>query len=195
MGDPALAPDERYCYRHYKTWPNEERWEVIDGIAYSMSPAPTSEHQALVWRLATSLGVFLKGKPCKAYPAPFDVLLPSGDEADDETDTVVQPDIVVICDKSKITPRGARGAPDFVIEILSPRTAKKDYGIKFELYQRHGVREYWIVDPAAEAIHVWALGNDGRYGAEALYEEGERVASSSLEGFFIDAKELFAEQN
>jgi Uma2 family endonuclease len=136
---------------------------------------------------------FLRGKPCRAFHAPFDLLLPDGEESDDEVDTVVRPDILVICDRSKITPRGARGAPDFAIEILSPRTAKKDYGVKLELYQRHRVREYWIVDPDAKAIHAWTLGDGGVYGEEAIFEEGQSLPSATLEGFSIDTKGLFAD--
>jgi Uma2 family endonuclease len=192
MGNPLLAPEERFTYRHYKTWPDEERWELIEGHAWGMSPAPLRGHQGISGLLCRRIGNFLEGKPCKAYSAPFDVLLPASDEADEEVGTVVQPDIIVICDRSKLTPRGARGAPDLVVEIVSPRTAKKDYETKYHLYERHGVREYWIVDPGARAIHAWRLGADGRFGEEALYEEGQ-LPSTVLEGFVVDLKELFAE--
>ena len=164
-----LSPGERFTYRHYRTWPDEERWELIDGQAWSMSPAPMREHQELSARLFNMVYDLLKGKPCKAYDAPFDVLPPGSEEKDDEVDTVVQPDIAVFCDDSKLTKRGARGAPGRIIEILSPRTAKKDYEVKHRLYERHGVREYWIVDPKA-------------------------APTSVLEGFVVDLKELFAEQ-
>jgi Uma2 family endonuclease len=132
----------------------------------------------------------LKGKPCEVYDAPFDVLLPKASEGDDEVDTVVPPDIVIFCDKSKLT---KRGAPDWVIEILSPRTAKKDFEVKHRLYQSHGVREYWIVDPASAAVHVWRLGEDGAFGDEALYEDGESIGSAVFDGLIIDLKELFAD--
>lgn len=192
MGNPNIAPNERFTYRHYRTWPDEERWELIEGQAWSMSPAPMRGHQELSGKLFLEIGTFLKGKPCKVYDAPFDVFLPKGEESDDEVDTVVQPDLVVICDRSKLTKRGARGAPDWVIEILSPRTAKKDFETKFHLYERHGVREYWIVDAGAASIHTWSLGKDGRFGEETLYEEEGRAASTSIAGFAIDMKELFA---
>jgi Uma2 family endonuclease len=193
MGNPALEPDERFTYRHYRTWPDEERWELIDGHAWSMSPAPMTRHQELSGKLFLKIGNFLEGKPCKVFDAPFDVLLPRGDESDDETDTVVQPDISVFCDKSKITKRGARGAPDWVIEILSARTAKKDFETKYQLYQRHGVREYWIVDPGAAAIHAWRIGAGSLFGEESIYEEGESAPSALLEGLVIDTRELFAD--
>ena len=140
MGNPALAPSEHFTYRHYKTWPDSERWELIDGQAWNMSPAPLRRHQELQHRLALRIGNFLTDKPCKVYEAPFDVLLPAGDEADDEVDSVVQPDLVVFCDRSKLTERGARCAPDLVVEILSPSTSRKDLNEKFRLYERQGVR-------------------------------------------------------
>ena len=191
LGNPALAPQERFTYGDYRTWPDEERWELIDGIAYSMSPAPMRRHQKLSGRLFIKIGVFLEGRSCEVYEAPFDVLLPRTDETDDEVDTVVQPDIVVFCDKSRLTRNGARGAPDWAIEILSARSARKDFEAKYQLYQRHGVREYWIVDPDAAVIHAWRLGENGLFGEEALYEDGEAAPSLVLEGLVVDTKELF----
>ncbi|MDP3178977.1 MAG: Uma2 family endonuclease, partial [Spirochaetaceae bacterium] len=96
-------------------------------------------------------------KHCEAYIAPFDVLLPDGEEADDDVDSVVQPDIVVFCDRSKLTEADARGAPDLVVEILSPSTSKKDQHEKLSLYEKHGVREYWVVDPGNRSIRVLSL--------------------------------------
>jgi Uma2 family endonuclease len=201
LGNPALTPNERYTYRNYRTWPDDERWELIDGRAWAMSPAPKSRHQALVWRLSSLLYNFLKGKPCRAYPSPFDVLLPEGDEADDDVSTIVQPDVSVFCDKSRITERGARGAPDLVMEILSPSTSKRDQSVKFELYERSGVREYWVVDPAAWSVWVYHL-----QGVSAAtprrYDEGELrdrlgdtspLSSRVLEGFVVDLEELFSD--
>lgn len=193
MGNPAREPAEHFTYRHYLTWPDEERWELIDGIAWAMSPAPLTVHQELLTRLFGRLSACLSGKPCRLFVAPFDVLLPSSGEADEEVDTVVQPDLLVYCDAAKITRRGGRGAPDFIIEILSPRSAKKDFGEKFELYEKRGVREYWIVDPAAKAIHAWALGPDGSYGEERIVEEAESLGSVALAGFEVDAGGLFRE--
>jgi Uma2 family endonuclease len=193
MGNPTLAPDERFTYRHYRTWPDEERWELIEGHAWAMSPTPIRPHQKLSMRLSGWINSFLEGKPCEVYAAPFDVLFPESDEPDDEIGTVVQPDILVICDKSKLTRSGARGAPDWVIEILSPRTAKKDFEVKHRLYERHGVREYWIVDPGAAVIHAWRLGKNEKYGEETIYEDGEAAPSSVLNGLVIDTKKLFAD--
>jgi len=194
MADPARALDRPFTYGDYKMWPDDERWELIGGVAYQMS-APTRKHQALVGLIHGRLFVFLEGKPCKVYEAPFDVLLPSGQEPDDEVDTVVQPDIAVFCDSSKLTERGARGAPDLVVEILSPSTSRKDQREKFDRYERAGVREYWIVDPGNESIHAWLLGPEGSFGEEQLYEDGEAAPSAVLEGLVVDTKELFKDSD
>lgn len=163
MGDPALTPKEHFTYRHYRTWPDTERWELIEGQAWSMSPAPIRDHQSLVLSLASAMRSFLKGKVCQVFISPFDVLFPESDEPDDEVATVVQPDIVVFCDKSKLTRAGARGAPDLVVEILSSSTSKKDLNEKFNLYEKHGVCEYWVVDPAARSVWVYRLRAEGRF--------------------------------
>ena len=117
---------ERFTYGDYRRWPEEERWELIGGEVYDMCPAPTRIHQDFVVELAIQIGSFLRDKPCRLYIAPFDVRLPEADETDDEVNTVVQPDVVVICDPAKLDDKGCRGAPDWIIEVLSPRTAVKD---------------------------------------------------------------------
>ena len=196
MGNPTIAPQERYTYRQYRSWPEAERWELIDGHAWVMTPAPMTRHQALLWRLSALLYIHLAGTPIKAYPAPFDVLLPRGDEEDDEVDTVVQPDISVFCEKTRITKRGARGAPDLVMEILSPSTSKKDLNEKFRIYERHGVREYWILDPAAWSVWVYHLRPDGAYDDGELRDslgDTSPLASRVLEGFAVEPEELFAD--
>jgi Uma2 family endonuclease len=196
MGDPALSPHERFTYRHYKTWPDEERWELIDGQAWSMSPAPSRWHQELLGKLYLIIATFLKGKPCRVYLAPFDVLLPKGDEPEEEIDTVVQPDVLVFCDAGKLTKAGATGAPDLAIEIISPSTSKKDQREKFDLYERRGVREYWVVDPRGKWLCRYASGTAGRFDSGELREEGRAfgpIGSKVLEGLAIDPAELFAD--
>jgi Uma2 family endonuclease len=198
MADPARNLDDRFTYGDYKSWPDEERWELIDGRAWAMSPAPTRNHQGLASKLFTDLSTFLSGKPCKAYFAPFDVLLPEGDESDDEVATVVQPDIVVFCDKTKLTKAGARGAPDLVVEILSPSTSKKDLNEKFRVYEKHGVREYWVVDPGNRAVQVWRIRVEGGYDSGELRDlvrDDSPIASKLLEGFVVDPKGHFEEMD
>lgn len=142
MAIPERKHDEHYTYRDLLSWPEDQRWELIDGVAYDMTPAPIRRHQEILGDLHLQIGNFLIGKPCRVYMAPFDVLIPKHDEGEEEIDTVVQPDIAVVCDRSKLTERGCKGAPDLVIEILSPSTAEKDTLTKLKLYERAGVKEY-----------------------------------------------------
>ncbi|MEL6537597.1 MAG: Uma2 family endonuclease, partial [Bacteroidota bacterium] len=172
----------------------EERWVLIDGIPYSMSPGPNRKHQEIAWILIEMMALVVRKSGCKGYTAPFDVRLPVLGETDEEIDTVVQPDLVVYCDTSKLDEKGGKGAPDWVIEILSPSTAKKDQTVKTMLYQRHRVQEYWIVDPEREGVQVFRRDETGnRFGIPQTYE-GEVVVSPLL---FPDLKvnltELFAE--
>ena len=179
--------NERYTYADYCMWDDSQRWELIDGIPYSMSPAPAPRHQYICGQLIRRIGNFLDGKSCKVYPAPFDVRL----AADGEDDTVVQPDISVVCDRSKIDERGCSGAPDWVIEVLSPSTASKDTVKKMALYQRVGVREYWIVDPERNTVHVYIL-KDGLYFSKG-YCETDRVPVVVLDGLEINLPDIFTE--
>ncbi|HCM28456.1 MAG: hypothetical protein A2Z99_12830 [Treponema sp. GWB1_62_6] len=162
-GTSPLKAGARFTYKDYRNWPEDERWELINGAAWVMSPAPRRTHQTLALQLANQLANFFAGKPCRPHIAPVDVFLPEGDETLDETDIVVQPDIFVVCDKSKLIEEGVRGAPDFVIEILSPSTALKDQSEKRMLYEKYGVREYWIVNPNTMETFVYIL-RDGKYG-------------------------------
>ena len=128
-----------------------ERYEVIDDIIYDMSPPPSSEHQSVVINLATEFRNYLRGKTCKVFPGPFGVWMT------DKEREHVEPDITIVCDPSKIQPRGCVGVPDMVVEVLSPSTALKDKSIKLRLYRRSGVREYWIIDPVYELVEVYKL--------------------------------------
>ena len=135
----------------------------------------------------------MDGKPCKVYFAPFDLLLPESDEADEDIDTVVQPDLLVISNREILTTNGARGVPDLIVEILSPSTARKDTREKFLLYERKGVREYWIADPVAATVTVFLLGSDGRYGRPDIYGEEQSVPVRVLEELEIDLELVFRE--
>jgi Uma2 family endonuclease len=166
----AEKQDERFTYGQYYQWDDGERWELIDGVPYNMTPAPVRRHQGILIRVSSRIETFLRGKPCKAYFAPFDVRLPDfAEQNDSDVPTVVQPDLVVICDDSKLDDRGCRGAPDLVLEILSPSTSRKDVGVKFRLYERHGVREYWIIHPADESLMIFTRGEEGKYGTSGLW--------------------------
>lgn len=160
---------EFHTYAEYAAWPDDVRYELIDGIAYAMDPAPTRRHQEVALELARQIADALEGSPCRPYIAPFDVRLPRADEADGKIDTVVQPDISVICDKAKLDERGCRGAPDWIVEVLSPGSAGHDQVVKRELYERVGVREYWLVHPIDKVVTIYLLAA-GAYGKPAVQE-------------------------
>lgn len=165
----ALKDTQFYCYGDYLTWPDDTRYELIDGQAYAMSPAPDLAHQEVAGEIYLQARLALKNKPCRAFIAPVDVRLPKRDEADDLIDTVVQPDVLVVCDSSKLGRRGVRGAPDWVVEVLSPATAGHDQIRKRTLYERCGVKEYWLVHPVDRLLTVYILIN-AEYGKPELYE-------------------------
>ena len=183
---PDIKKGQRYTYADYCTWGEDVRCELIDGVVYDMSPAPGWMHQDLSRNLIGQLFNFLEGKTCKVFHAPFDVRLD-----DDYDGTVVQPDIVVICDRSIISGTGCTGAPDMVVEILSPSTASKDMLVKFNRYLKAGVREYWIVDPQTRVVRVCSL-NNGKYDS-IDYLDADKIAVNVLEGCEIDIKRLFAD--
>jgi len=177
--------DMRYTYADYASWDDDIRYELIDGIPYEMY-APSTAHQSILMELSRQLANFLKGKPCRVFAAPYDVCL-SG--LGDEDDTVVQPDILVICDDLIIDEKRCNGAPDMTIEILSPSTSKRDLLTKLVKYQNAGVREYWIVDPDAKVVKVHILEN-GRY-AISSYESTDTIAVTVLDGCSIVLPEVF----
>lgn len=164
----ALEQDKHYTYRDYLTWPDDFRCELIDGKVYMMSPAPLLTHQDTAGEIFRQAANALHGKSCRALIAPIDVLLPRNAEADEDSDIVVQPDVMVVCDSNKLDRRGVRGAPDWVVEVLSPSTAGKDQIEKRRLYERHGVREYWLVHPTDRILTIYRLEN-GEYGKPDIY--------------------------
>lgn len=183
-----LQKDRKYTYADYATWDDEYRYELIDGTPYLMSPAPTPLHQEISAGFLAQLWTYLKGKTCKVYAAPFDVRL----HADEEDDTVVQPDLSVICDPQKIDDKGCKGAPDMVIEILSPSTFRHDQATKFNLYREAGVREYWVVSPEGRSVQVYLL-QEGEYVARA-FTDADAVSVGVLDGCTINLSEVFPAQ-
>jgi len=187
MGLPEKK--QRYTYADYCAWDDRERWELIDGVPHAMSPAPSTIHQRISGRLYRQLANFLDGKPCEVFYAPFDVRLNAMGNEDGD---VFQPDLVIICDQVKIDDKGCNGAPDMVIEILSPATARRDKLLKFNKYQRAGVREYWIVDADSRTVQVHILEN-GRYFTTS-YGEADKIAVNVLEGCEIGLSEIFIDR-
>jgi Uma2 family endonuclease len=193
MGPLALKLDERFTYGDYLTWDDDKRWELIDGVLYDLTPTPWLAHQRILMELGFQVATYCVGKPYKVFYVPLDVRLPKADECDELVDTVVQPDLIVICDKSKLDKAGCRGAPDLVVEILSPWTAQKDLTVKFARYERAGVREYWIVDPDEKSVRIFMLGPDGRYGPSRLFLDGDSVNVGIFPDLEIDLAPVFTE--
>ena len=190
----TLDLKKRYTYADYLTWFDDVRRELINGFIKIMSPAPRPKHADVSFNISGNLWSILKKKwgKCKVYPAPFDVRFPKkGETADDKIDTVVQPDICVVCDFSKIDERGCCGAPDMIVEILSPSSGKKDLTEKFVLYEESGVKEYWIVYPDSKAITVFLLQSDGRYDAGTVYELEGKVPVYVFDNYLIDLDDIF----
>ena len=186
-----LRDPERHTYGDYRTWPEEQRCELIDGAAYAMAPAPTRLHQRLVGELFREISDALDGSGCEVNIAPFDVRLPEQDEADDAVTTVVQPDISIVCDPAKLDDKGCRGAPDWLIEVLSPASAGHDQIRKLALYERHGVREYWLVHPVDRVLTIYRL-EDGAYGRPAVQELTGQTRSAACPGVEVDWERVVA---
>ncbi len=185
MANPLPAIPRRYSYADLMNWPADERWELIDGVAYDMTPAPSRDHEEISVALTSQFYQFLKGKSCRVYSAPFDVRLPHPAEDAMTTSTVVQPDITVVREREKLDARGCVGAPTLVVEILSPETETKDRREKFHLYERVGVPEYWIISPFKQTLLVFTRDEQGRYGAPTIYNRTDQVPVSVLPGLTV----------
>ncbi len=176
----------RHTYAEYLTWPDGERDELINGTAYVREPpAPSRSHQELVGELYLQARLALDGKSCRVYIAPFDVRLPQSGEADELIDTVVQPDVLIVCDLSKLDKRGMHGAPDWIAEVLSPASASHDQIVKLPAYERAGVPEVWFVHPIDRILSIYRL-EGGRYGRPTILELKGRTAISAIPGVSID---------
>lgn len=183
--------EKYYTYTDILSLGENERAEIIYGNLYMMA-SPSFEHQFVSGELYRQIANFLSDKPCNVIPAPFDVRLFEGsNDSADNVDTVVVPDISVICDKNKLDSKGCKGAPDFVIEILSPSTMRMDNFVKFNLYQRAKVREYWIVDPLNSTINVYLLDKDGRLTVSEVYTCKDIAKATVLPGCEIDLSTVF----
>ncbi|GAB2694728.1 Uma2 family endonuclease [Mucilaginibacter koreensis] len=193
MNFSDLDLSKSYTYADYLQWRFNERLELIKGKVFKMSPAPSSAHQFISGIVFNELYNYLKGKPCKAVSAPFDVRL-SRIVNDKQIITVVQPDICVICDPAKIDTRGCLGAPDIVIEILSPGNNNKELQNKYEVYEEAGVLEYWIIHPSERTFFKYTL-VDGQFQASKLLTVGDEVITPLLPGFALNLNEVFDNDN
>lgn len=186
---PLPKPEQKYSYADYLTWDENERWEIIDGVPY-MQAAPSRVHQEISGELYLQFGTYLKGKPCKVYHAPFCVRLDI-EKDDNDIKNVVEPDITIVCDSSKLDERGCKGSPNMIVEILSPSTGKKDRVDKFNKYEKSGVTEYWVVEPDQKLVSVFLLQSNGRYGRPEMYTEEDKIKVSLFPDLEIDLKPVF----
>lgn len=185
-----LPQMKHYTYADLLEWPTDERHELYQGQPVLLS-APSRKHQDASMSLSVQIGTFLKGKPCRAYAAPTDLRLFEGaSDTPESVDTVLQPDLMVVCDSNKIDDRGVKGAPTIVIEILSPSSQREDRIVKYSMYERAGVQEYWIVDPDLNQVQVLSL-SEGKYYLGRSYTTGE-FTSSAVDGLTINVDDIFA---
>ncbi|MCQ8130005.1 Uma2 family endonuclease [Methylomonas rivi] len=191
-----LDPNGTYSYADYLTWQLEESVELIKGKIMAMSPAPSRKHQTVITNLGGKLYQFFHKKPCNLFYAPFDVKLYDRRKSllkNGEAFSVVQPDLCVICDKDKLTEQGCDGAPDWIIEVLSPGNSRKEVRLKFDLYEESGVGEYWLVFPYEQIVQQFVLDDNGKYQLRALYPGNEIAIPHLFPDLQIDLNDVFAE--
>lgn len=186
---PLPKQEEKYTYKEYLNWPEEERWELIEGTPY-MQAAPSWQHQAISRELIIQFGTYLKGKECKVFSSPFDLILTT-EEDEKESRNVFQPDLLVVCDKNKLRGTGYFGVPDLIVEIVSPSTARSDKFYKFNMYEKFGVKEYWLIEPEISLLSVFTLNEKNRYGRPEIYSELDTVKVNVLESLKIDLSQVF----
>lgn len=190
---PLSAKQERFTFADCLTWDEDEHIEIINGEAFMMA-TPSRIHQGICFEIGRQLGNYLEGKQCKVYPAPFGVRLFERDgDSPENVDTVVEPDISVVYDRSKLDEHGCKGAPDLIVEVLSPSTQRHDQLVKLNLYQRAGVREYWIVDPENRTVRVMVQADDGLLHVHEVYRQEDVAKVNVLDGCFIELSKVFSE--
>jgi Uma2 family endonuclease len=193
MGRPLHHQATGFTYADYKSWPEGERWELIDGQAFAMSPAPSNFHQLIVGELFRHIANYFHGKPYRPFVAPFDVRLPVAGTADQQIDTVVQPDISLVCNPDKLKDNhGCLGAPDWVIEVLSPSTAVHDQRTKRALYERHGVAEYWLVHPGDRSVTIYRLDNQA-YGKPLVFGTEDDCGPAAFPELILNVAAIFSD--
>ncbi|UJP65412.1 Uma2 family endonuclease [Mongoliitalea daihaiensis] len=184
----------KFSYADYLTWQMEEMVELIKGKVFKQAAAPRVNHQRAVGKIFITLANFLNSRTCEAFVAPFDVRLPVKSRKNEDIDTVVQPDICVVCDPTKIDELGCVGAPDLIVEVLSPGNNRKELKHKYDVYQEAGVLEYWIVQPVECTLMIYTLVN-GQYQASKLLTMGDIARSQAVKGFELDLSSVFENIN
>lgn len=182
-----LDPDKTYTYADYLLWKFKERIELFKGKIFKMSPAPARIHQKILLNITRIFDDFFKNNPCELYFAPFDVRFPN---EKGEILTVVQPDLCIICDLTKLDDRGCVGAPDLIVEILSPGNSKKEMDNKFSIYEEFGVKEYWLVHPIDKMVQVFVLEN-GKYIGLKPFTEGQIITAKIFPELRFSVDDIF----
>jgi Uma2 family endonuclease len=188
--------NKHYTFADYLTWMDDKRRELINGRVNMMTPAPSVKHQDILSAINSLFWNYLRNKKCKVFPAPFDARFPSeeGETSNEKILTVVQPDICVVCDLSKLDDRGCLGAPDLIVEIISPTSAKNDINEKFKIYEENGVKEYWIIQPNDKTITVFILDN-GKYQHKGMYTHGTKLRTDIFpDDFKLDLDLVFNQE-
>lgn len=187
---PSQKDNNRYSYAEYLKWSDEKRWELLDGIAFNIA-APSRRHQEVSGELFYQIRSYLANKPCKIYSAPFEVRFSEPEQKDGQIVNVVQPDLTIVCDKSKLDDKGCLGAPDIIVEIISPTSISLDYVKKLALYERYQVKEYWIVHPLDNTVMVFTLGKENQYGKPSIFTEDCQLKSRVIADLTINLKQVF----
>ncbi|KUO76934.1 MAG: hypothetical protein APF81_24730 [Desulfosporosinus sp. BRH_c37] len=187
---PLSKKERKYTYADYLAFPDDERWEIIDGVPY-MQSVPTWQHQRISGELFRQISNYLLHKACEVFASPFDLCLLNEEVKDEDVQNVYQPDLLVICDKSQLKGTGSFGVPRLVIEVTSPSTAKNDRLLKFNIYEKFGVKEFWIVEPDMKLVSVFILQDNNRYGRTELYTEKDQVKVSIFPDLVIDLNTVF----
>ncbi|MFD2657023.1 Uma2 family endonuclease [Gracilibacillus thailandensis] len=183
-------PNGKYTYADYRAWNDGERVELIDGEIFNMSPASSRRHQEVLRELSTAFSVFLRERECEVFFAPFDVRLLVDNKQDDEINNVVQPDLSIVCDQEKLDDKGCNGSPDMIIEILSPSSVKLDRWKKYHLYQKAGIKEYWLIDPVNESVEIHLLVGD-QYKFQGVFTKDDTISVNIITGLKVVLNQIF----
>ena len=190
MSFPAQRDNNTYTYADYLKWTDDKRWELLNGTAFNIA-APSRRHQEVLGELFYLIRGRLDNRLCKIYTAPFDVRLAEPEEKNEQISNVVQPDLTIVCDPSQLDDKGCIGAPDLIIEIISPTSINLDYVKKLALYEKYRVQEYWIVHPIDHTVMVFSLGENLQYGKPDIFTEDTLLNSRVIPDFTIDLSLVF----
>ncbi len=189
--EPDMQYAGKYSYADYLLWTIEERFELIKGKIFKMSPAPNTVHQRISMKFTATLFNYFNDKSCELFAAPFDVRFPLNSKRNEDIFTVLQPDLCVVCDPSKIDKAGCLGAPDLVVEILSPSNNARELKSKYEVYEESGVKEYWVVSPQNKTFLSYRLNDAGKYLPTRLMVAGDTYFTDLFPGLALDFELIF----